>query len=93
MNDKISQQQIIEQYNLIKNYHDKYLKKYGVKMPTLYNSQGNFTKNALVLIYLSFGYPKTRKITKMELTAFIRNYYPDINDVQQARHLGAQDGW
>jgi len=90
---KISDKRIKEQYNLIKEYHEKYLKKYGVKMPKLYGRKGNFTMNALVLVYLSFGYPKTKIISKTELTNFIRNYYPEVNDVQQARHLGAQDGW
>ncbi|MBU4362007.1 hypothetical protein KJ813_05030 [bacterium] len=93
MNTQLTEQQIIEQYNLIKEYHERYLKKYGVKMPALYDSQTQFTKNALVLVYLSIGYPKTKKVSKMELTTFIRNFFPNVNDVQQARHLGAQDGW
>jgi len=46
-----------------------------------------------VLVYLSYGYPDTRKVSKEELTKFVRSYYPDTNDVQQARHLGAQSGW
>ncbi len=92
-NTKISDKRIKEQYNLIKEYHEKYLKKYGVKMPKLYDRNGNFTMNALVLVYLSFGYPKTKIISKTELTNFIRKFYSDVNDVQQARHLGAQDGW
>ncbi len=91
-NTKISDKKIKEQYNLIKEYHEKYLKKYGVKMPKLYGRNGNFTMNALVLVYLSLRYPKTRIISKTELTIFIRNFYPEVNDVQQARHLGAQDG-
>lgn len=62
-------------------------------MPSLKDSNGNYTKNALVLVYLSLGYPKTKEVTKTELTQFIREFYPDTNDVQQARHLGAQDGW
>ena len=92
-NTKISDEKIKEQYNLVKEYHEKYLKKYGVKMPSLSSKDGNFTMNALVLVYLSFGYPKTKIISKTELTNFIRNFYPEVNDVQQARHLGAQDGW
>jgi len=92
-NKKISNKEIKEQYNLIREYHKKYLKKYGVKMPSLSNKDSNFTMNALVLVYLSLGYPKTKIISKTELTNFIRNFYPEVNDVQQARHLGAQDGW
>ncbi|NCO24926.1 hypothetical protein GW901_00160 [Candidatus Parcubacteria bacterium] len=80
-------------YKTICEYHEKYLKQYGVKLPKLYASKGKFTKDALVLVYLAYDYPKTRKVTKEELTKFVRSYYPDTNDVQQARHLGAQSGW
>ena len=91
--NKLTNEQIAKQYNLIEQYHKKYLKKFGVKLPKLQNGDGKFTMNALVLIFLSLGYPKTKVISKTELTNFIRNYYPEVNDVQQARHLGAQDGW
>jgi len=80
-------------YETITEYHKNYLNKYGVKLPKLYNKEGKFTKDALVLIYLSNNYPNTKKVEKKELTHFIRRYYPDTNDVQQARHLGAQSGW
>lgn len=92
-NKRLLKGEVIKQYKLIKAYHDKYLKKYGVVLPKLYDGKKRFTKNALVLVYLSLGYPKTKIVSKTELTNFIRNYYPDTNDVQQARHLGAQDGW
>jgi len=45
------------------------------------------------LVYLTQDYPQTKVVTKEELTVFIRHYYPNTNDVQQARHLGAQKGW
>ena len=80
-------------YKNIESYHVKYLKKLGVKIPGLYNSNKEFTKDALVLVYLAYEYPKTRIVTKSELTNFIRTYYPNVTDVQQARHLGAQKGW
>ena len=32
-------------------------------------------------------------MSKTRLTEIIRHYYPNTNDVQQARHLGAQKGW
>ncbi len=89
----LSENSIISIYKNISDYHDKYLKQYGVKLPNLYNSEGKFTKDSLVLVYLAYGYPKTRNVTKEELTKFIRSFYPDTNDVQQARHLGAQSGW
>lgn len=90
---KITPLEIDNQYNYIKQYHEKYLEKLGVKLPALKDSSGKYTKNALVLVYLSLGYPKTKEVTKTELTQFIREFFPDTNDVQQARHLGAQDGW
>jgi hypothetical protein len=92
-NKTLSKNEIIKQYQLIKEYYNKYLKRYRVVLPRLYDKNKKFTKNALVLVYLSIGYPKTRKISKTEITQFIRNFYPTVNDVQQPRHLGAQDGW
>jgi len=80
-------------YKTLCEFHQKYLKIFGVKLPKLYDAKGNFTKDALVLIYLTYDYPKTRIVSKEELTKFIRSYYPNTNDVQQARHLGAQAGW
>lgn len=90
---KLSKKEIKEIYKKIKNFHSKFLKKEGIKLPKLYSSKKQFTKDALVLIYLSVGYPKTKAISKTELTKFIRSFYPEVNDVQQARHLAAQDGW
>ncbi len=46
-----------------------------------------------MLVYLARFYPNTVIVTKEELTRFIRQYYPNVNDVQQARHLSAQKGW
>lgn len=93
LHHKLSKNHIIRHYGLIKNYHGKYLKKYGVVLPKLYDKKKRFTKNALALVYLSEGYPKTKRISKTEITQFIREFYPNVNDVQQPRHLGAQDGW
>lgn len=91
---KLLKPEIRQQYKLLKDFHGKYLKKYGVALPKLYGkNKKNFTKNALVLVYLSLDYPKTKKVSKNELTQFVRRFYPNTNDVQQARHLGAQDGW
>lgn len=81
------------QYQILKMFHEKFLKRYGVKLPKLFDSHGKYTKDALTLIYLSRNYPKTKLVTKTELTGYIRKYYPETNDVQQARHLGAQAGW
>ncbi len=89
----MTQKTIHKIYKQITGYHEKYLKKHGVNLPKLKNNKGNWTKDALILVYLSQHYPHTQKATKRELTQFIRNRYPDTNDVQQARHLGAQKGW
>ena len=89
----MTQKTIHKIYNQIEQYYKKYLKKYGVILPQLKNNNRLYTKDALVLIYLSQKYPRTSKATKSDLTKFIRKYYPDTNDVQQARHLGAQKGW
>ncbi len=90
---KLSKSEIKKTYELVKGFHGKYLKAFGVKLPKLKDNEGNFTKDALVLVYLAYDYPKTRKISKEELTKFVRSFYPATNDVQQARHLGAQAGW
>lgn len=88
MNDK----EICETYKLIAQNHKKHLEKLGVKLPKLL-SGSKYTKDALTLVYLARGYPNTSIISKKELTEFIQQYYPDVLDVQQARHLGAQKGW
>ncbi len=89
---KLTEKEIENQFKLITDYHKKFLEKEGVILPKLKDKNG-FTKNALVLVYVSLGYPKTRQLTKTELTNFVREFYPNTNDVQQARHLGAQSGW
>jgi predicted restriction endonuclease len=90
---KLSDEKIKKIYDMLCEYYDKYLRQYGVKLPKLTDKEGNYTKDALVLVYLSHGYPKTKSASKGELTQFIRQFYPDVADVQQARHLGAQKGW
>ena len=87
---RLSDNEIKEIYEMIYEYHNKYLKQHGVKLPKLTDTKGNYTKDALVLVYLSQDYPKTKSVSKGELTQFIRQYYPDVADVQQARHLAAQ---
>ena len=88
----MTEDKIVSQYELIKSYYDKYLKTKNVKLPNL--MIGNkYTKDALTLVFLSQNYPNTKAITKSSLTRFIQRFYPDVNDVQQARHLGAQKGW
>ena len=90
---KMTKKEINDTYELIVKYHEQYLEKKGVKLPKLYTESKKYTKNALTLVYLAFGYPNTDIVSKQELTEFIQEYYPDVLDVQQARHLGAQNGW
>lgn len=89
---KLSDKEIQLTYNLILDYHSKFLDQYGVKLPKLRHGKG-YTKGALTLVYLAQGYPYTRIVSKSELTEFIRQYDQSVLDVQQARHLAAQKGW
>ncbi len=90
---RLSEKEIKKIYKMICEYHSIHLTKYGVKLPKLNDARGNYTKDALVLVYLAQCYPSTKSISKNELTQFVRQYYPNTADVQQARHLGAQKGW
>ncbi|TLD86202.1 hypothetical protein [Helicobacter sp. MIT 05-5294] len=89
----MNQEEIFKTFELIVEYHEKYLKGYGVKSIKLKDSKGNYTKDALVLVYLAQNYPNTRVISKAELTEFVRQFYPNVSDVQQARHLSKQGGF
>ena len=88
----MTDQEIQATYDLISEYHTKYLEEHGVLLPKLKRGE-QYTKDALVLVFLARNYPATSVVTKEELTDFIRQYYPEVNDVQQARHLAAQKGW
>lgn len=88
MNDE----EILKIWDMIVYHYDKYLADKGVKLPKL-KIKNNYTKDALVLIRLAKDYPNTKIISKSELTLFINQFYPDTNDVQQARHLSMQSGW
>lgn len=90
---QLSDEDILEIYDMIKKYYENHLAYFGVRLPKLKKENGEYTKDALVLVYLAQGYPQTRAVSKKELTDFLRSYYSDVTDVQQARHLGAQKGW
>ena len=85
--------EIKDTYDLIKGYHEKFLANSGVHLPKLKNNDGTYVKYALILVYLAQGYPKTKQVSKKELTTFMRCYHPEVADVQQARHLGNKLGW
>lgn len=88
----MTEQEINEIWNVITENYNKYLKEKAVRLPKL-TENGNYTKNALVLVRLAKSYPNTEIVTKSELTKFMQEFYPDIVDVQQARHLAMQEGW
>jgi len=90
MKKRLSDLEISEIYSKIKRSWKENLEKYGVILPKLKNKT-NYVKDSLVLIYLYNNIGKA--VSKTELTSFIKQYYPDTNDVQQARHLGQQKGW
>ncbi len=84
----------IEQtYKLIKEKWEKHLRSHGVKLPRLMVKGGEYSKDALVLVYLAREYPDTVWVTKEELTESIKKYYSKTPDVQSGRHLGAQKGF
>lgn len=86
----LSNNEIERLYNEIKLTWEKKLKKDNVKMPSLL-SGGKYTINSLVLVFL---YSKLKvKVSKQELTEFLKTMGIDSNDVQQARHLAQQSGW
>ncbi len=82
---------ILEQYNKLKESWEENLKKYGVRLSALKKNDGSYTLNALVLIYLYTNI--NQPISKEEITAFLVNMGYPVIDMQQARHLSAQDGW
>ena len=65
----LNQQSIENIYETIKTYHQKYLKVLGVKIPKLYNSKKEFTKDALILVYLAY--------IPIPLTIFYINAIPE----------------
>ncbi|PJC01744.1 MAG: hypothetical protein CO073_03020 [Candidatus Komeilibacteria bacterium CG_4_9_14_0_8_um_filter_36_9] len=89
----MSDKEIEQIYNEVKDFHSKYLTSKGVSLTKLKNNNGTYTKDALVLVYLAKDYPKTKIVSKKEITDFVKNFYPDVTDVQQARHLSMQQGW
>ena len=88
-----SDAEIQQTYDRIAEFHGKHLEELGVKLPQLRKSNGDYVLSALTLVYLARGYPDVKTVSKSELTQFMRQYVPEINDVQQARHLAAQGGW
>lgn len=91
--EKLNDSEIRKIWDVIETNYNKYLKCKGVVLPKLQDLNGRYTKNALALVCLAYGYPNTKVVSKEELTSFIKLYYPQVTDVQQGRHLGMQGGW
>jgi len=85
--------EIEQTYKMIQSFHKRYLEHLGISLPRLKNSKNNYIKDSLVLVFLAHNYPNNKEVTKESLTTFIKKFYPDTNDVQQARHLSRQKGW
>jgi hypothetical protein len=88
----MTKKEIEDIYMTIKDYHERYLKDKDITLPKL-ERNGNYVKDSLALVYLAKDYPNTKVVSKEELTSFFKIFYPDTNDVQQARHLSRQKGW
>ena len=95
MTDEItlSESELPQIYIRIESAYELHLKKFGVKLPKLYRTadEKEFTIDAIVLCALAKY--EGKDIPKSNLTKIVRNFYPETNDVQQARHLGRQNGW
>jgi hypothetical protein len=88
----LTNEEISELYALLSHYHNNYLAKAGVQLPSLYRN-GVYTKDALTLVYLAYDYPNTRIVTRDELVEFLRQYDPSVLEVPQPRQLSTRKGW
>lgn len=77
-------------YSEIELLHSEHLERYGINLPKLRHG-GNFTVRGIVLCFL-FKYAGI-PVSKSTLTEIVRQWHPDINDVQEARHLARQKGF
>lgn len=87
---RLSDSELEEIYRALEAKWKESLEKKWIKLPRLKNWD-NYTIDSLVLIYFFNNYKKV--VTKQELTSFIQCYKPEINDVQQWRHLSQQKWW
>lgn len=88
--EKISDKEVRDIYEKLKEAHKKYLAEHGVSMVNLKRGD-NYTKSALVLIYFYKHFKE--KVPKADLIKFLENMGQPSEDVQQARHLSQQKGW
>ena len=81
----LSNEEIKNDYNIIKQYHKNFLKKYGITLPA------ENTNAAYQLIYLFHFMGKP--VHKDAISAFVQAQNPNASGDQQVRHLGAQKGF
>ena len=55
----MKEKEITDIYKMLSEYYEKHLRDKGVKLPRL-RKNGQFTKDALALVYLARNYPKTQ---------------------------------
>lgn len=83
-------QKIERLYLELEESHNHFLRNVGVSLPSL-RKPGGFTQSAIALIglYSALG----KRVTKSELTDFVRQYVSGADDLQEGRHLATQRGW
>ena len=62
-------------YQIVTDYHEKYLKKHGVKLPKLKDADGNYVKDALVLVYLAAIIKKCSEKVKRGIYKILYNEF------------------
>lgn len=87
---KLNHNELLEKYWELKSEWERQLKLLWIKLPKLENWD-KYTIDSLVLIYFFMNFRKV--VTKQQLTNFVQFYKPEINDVQQWRHLSQQKWW
>ncbi len=61
---KLTDDEIEQTWRLIQEYYERYLSEQGVKRISL-RKGSQYTKDALVLVYLAQGYPNTRWVSNL----------------------------
>lgn len=87
---KLNQEELEKYYEELKIEWSKELEWKWIKLPKL-ERWWKYVIDTLVLILFYINFKKV--VTKQDLTNFIQYYKPEINDVQQWRHLSQQKWW
>ena len=89
----LSKKEIPKIYERVQSQHEAHLEKLGVKLPKLYKTKDEKEFNIDAIVLCALAKYQGRGVSKSTLTKIVRVFYPETNDVQQARHLGRQQGW